>query len=36
MVAGSPEVVTGRGDVAYTKGDYGAVLGQILFSGWRS
>lgn len=29
MVAGSPEVVTGRGDVAYTKGDYGAGLVQI-------
>jgi len=29
MVAGSPEVVSGRGDVAYTKGDYGAGLVQI-------
>jgi len=29
MVAASPEVVTGRGDVAYTKGDYGAGLVQI-------
>lgn len=29
MVAGSPEVVAGRGDVAYTKGDYGAGLVQI-------
>ena len=29
MVAGSPEVVSGRGDVAYSKGDYGAGLVQI-------
>lgn len=29
MVAGSPEVVSGRGDVAYTKGDYEAGLVQI-------
>jgi len=29
MVAGSPEVVTGRGDVAYSSGDYGAGLAQI-------
>ena len=29
MVAGSPEVAVGRGDVAYAKGDYGAGLVQI-------
>jgi hypothetical protein len=29
MVAGSPEVIQGRGDLAYTKGDYGAGLVQI-------
>ena len=29
MVAGSPEVIQGREDVAYTRGDYGAGLMQI-------
>ena len=29
MVVGSPEVAVSRGDVAYTKGDYGAGLVQI-------
>ena len=29
MVTASPEVIAGKGDVAYTKGDYGAGLVQI-------